>query len=258
MVAREVMPFDRSLWGEAFVPTQPPRFPCPSCYFSHGGRLTADLSDLHVEVPQRLIFSPRFRLTMRCDVALCGEVVAVAGTVGPWETEVDGKRIVHAEALYPSSFFPAPPIIAASDAQDGTTGLLIEKSSELFWVEPESCMNCVRRIIERTLDNFGVARTHISKKGKEERIPLHVRIQHFLDTDEYVAESFGALKKIGNMGSHGEEIGRETMLDAYELLDNCMRHLYDLSPEDSLKIKMRMSSHARIESLRATLRDLGG
>jgi Domain of unknown function (DUF4145) len=160
--------------------------------------------------------------------------------------------------LYPAFFFPAPPIIAASGAQDGTTGLLIEKSSELFWVELESCMNCVRRIIETTLDNFGVPKTHISKKGREERIPLHVRIQHFLDTDEYVAESFAGLKKIGNMGSHGEAIERETVLDAYELLDDCMRHLYDLTPEDSLKIKMQMSSHVRIESLKATLRDLGG
>jgi len=195
---------------------------------------------------------------MRCDSVACGEVVTVAGTVAPWETEVEGQPVVYSEALYPAFFFPAPPIIAASDAQDEHTGLLIEKSAELFWIEPESCMNCVRRIIERTLDNFGVPQTYISKKGREERIPLHVRIQHFLDTDEYVAESFGALKKIGNMGSHGEEIGHETMLDAYELLDDCMRHLYDLSPEASLKVKMQTSSQARIESLRAKLRDLGG
>src|ERR1700679_3673237 len=58
VVATEVTPFDRSLWREAFVPDQPPRFPCPACYWSHRGRLKAELSDLHIEVPAHVAQRP--------------------------------------------------------------------------------------------------------------------------------------------------------------------------------------------------------
>ena len=56
MVALEVTALDRSLWREAFPPDQIPRFPCPNCQhgsrlWSQRGRLTATLSDLHIEVP---------------------------------------------------------------------------------------------------------------------------------------------------------------------------------------------------------------
>jgi hypothetical protein len=259
-----VMSFDRSLWGEAFSPDHPPQFPCPTCYFSHRGRLAAELSDLHIEVPAHVaqqphlaglfpIFGPRFRLTMRCDAAACGEVVTVAGTVAPWETEVDGEHVVYAEALFPAFFFPAPPIIAASDAQDGRTGELLQKSFELFWVDSESCMNCVRRFIEGTLDNFGVPRTR-AKKGKQERRSLADRINIFVDTDETVAETFGPLRKIGNMGSHGEKIERTMMLDVYAVLDDCLRRLYDLSPIHERVILPNLE----LDTIKAKLRNLPG
>lgn len=264
MVALDVMPFDRSLWREAFVPDKYPRFACPTCYWSHAGKLAAKLSDLHVETPTHIAqlpwetskFGGRFRLTMRCDAVACGEVVLVVGDVCPWEMAIDGQKVNYAEALFPAYFFPAPPIIAASGAQDGHTGLLLHKSFELFWVEPESGMNCVRRIIEGTLDNFGVPKTFLTKAGNERRTTLINRIDVFLSTDEHVAESLMALRKIGNIGSHGGEINREMVLDAYELLDDCMRHLYDLSPVQ--KLELQVSSHARVEALRAKLRDLDG
>lgn len=259
------MQFDRTLWGAAFIPNQPPRFPCPRCYFSHGGSLRTSSEDLHIEVPQHVaqqphlaesfpIFGPRFRLTMRCDVMACGEVVAVSGTVAPWQSVEDGQPGLYTPALFPANFFPAPPIIAASDAQDGRSGELLEKSFELFWIDPASCMNCIRTFIEVTLDNFGIASSVTTKSGKEKRLILDTRIQHFLETDEHVAESFQPLRKVGNMGSHGGPIDRETMLDAYELLDDCLRHLYDLSPVERLRIQT--SSNSRIPSLRAKLREL--
>lgn len=228
---------DRSLWREAFAPGQVPPFPCPACCYSAApGRLKSEeLSrvDRH------------FRLMMRCDLATCNEAITVVGHVGEWETQVDGESVRHAEALFPAFFYPAPPIMKGSGAQDGYTGLLIEKSSELFWVELEACLNCLRQIIEGTIDNFAVPTTYIDRKGKERRSSLNHRIDAFVDMDEHVAEFFGALRKIGNIGSHGGEISREMVLDAFELLDDCMRHLYDLSPVE--RCAMQISSQTRID-----------
>jgi hypothetical protein len=72
---------------------------------------------------------------MKCEDALCGEVVAVAGTVAPWDTEVNRRAFSYPEALYPAFFYPAPPIIEVSSAQGGITAMLILKSFELFWVD---------------------------------------------------------------------------------------------------------------------------
>jgi hypothetical protein len=114
-------------------------------------------------------------------------------------------------------------------------------------------MNCVRRFVEGTLDNFGVPRS-IPKKGKERRLSLANRIGLFEATDENVAESFGPLRKIGNMGSHGEKIERTTVLDVYALLDDCLRRLYDLSPVH----ERLMLPHPELDAIRATLRNLPG
>jgi hypothetical protein len=126
---------DRSLWQEAFALDRPPRFPCPSCSWNLRGRLHADASSLRVEYPptarairQRgggLLMmpeaSPRFQLSMRCDDPICGEVVAVAGTVAPWETEVNGRALGYNDALYPAFFFPAPPIIEFQPTKQGVS-----------------------------------------------------------------------------------------------------------------------------------------
>lgn len=137
---------------------------------------------------------------MRCVGSNCNETVTVVGSVDPWETQIDGEIVRYDEALFPAFFYPAPPIIMNSAAQDGTSGLLIEKASELFWVEPEACLNCLRRIIEATLENFYISKTY-TKAGKEKRSNLVHRIDAFVGMDEHVAESFGALRNIGNLGS---------------------------------------------------------
>jgi len=78
----------------------------------------------------------------------------------------------------------------------------------------------------------------ISDTGR--RMPLPWRIQNFssrvdaIPNAGHVAESFRKLKIIGDIGSHydvneitGEsKITRESMLDAYDVFEDCLRHLY--------------------------------
>ena len=238
---------ERSLWKEAFSLDRPPRFPCPFCFWELRGRLQPDRASLRIDDPVRArefrersgglaIFEfmrPRFQLTLRCEDPLCGEAVAVAGTVAPWEAEVGGrvtKRVLcYEEALYPAFFRRAPPIIDLPDTQGGVTALLVEKSFALFWIDLEACANCLRRSIEAILDDCG-APSRIEKGGR--LMPFSWRVQWFARQSEpivasKVAESFKRLADLGHMGSHfGREVTRDSILDAYELLEVCERDLY--------------------------------
>jgi len=63
-------------------------------------------------------------------------------------------------------------------------------------------------------------------------MPFSWRVQWFARQSEpivasKVAESFKRLADLGHMGSHfGREVTRDSILDAYELLEVCERDLY--------------------------------
>ena len=194
---------------------------------------------------------PRFQLTLRCEDPLCGEAVAVAGTIAPWESEIQGRvtnRVLSDdETLYPAFFHRAPPIIDLPAAQGGATGLLVEKSFALFWIDLEACANCLRRSIEAILDDFHVPST-IAKSGR--LMPFSRRVQWFALQSEpvvaiKVAESFRSLADLGHMGSHfGNEVTRDSMLDAYELLEFCERDLYG-DDEDRIELLKQRIAKAK-------------
>jgi hypothetical protein len=132
-------------------------------------------------------------------------------------------------------------------AQSGSTGSLIEKSFDLFWIDLEACANCLRRCIEAILDDWYAP--SISETGR--RMPLPWRIQNFSSRVDvipnvgHVAESFRKLKIIGDIGSHYDkkEITRESMLDAYDVFEDCLRHIYgDDEKERIEQVRTRLAA----------------
>ena len=99
------------------------------------GSLTVDAETFAVEAPSSL-----FHVFLRCDC--CAYAVSVAGFMGD-------------DRLSPKCFVPAVPLIRNPGSQGGWTGLLVEKSFELFWVDPASCANCLRSFLEGLLDDWG-------------------------------------------------------------------------------------------------------
>lgn len=209
---------DKSLWGEKFPASRIPRFPCPACSNrSLSNPLIADLSTLVVEE-----FSLLFHLFLRCAVASCQQAVSVCGQVELQNAKTTGLDDM---ILYPEFFSPAPPIIINPPAQGGMTGLLVEKSFVLFWIDLSSCVNCLRTCVERILDDFYVPANCL---------PLPKRIQEFkknataipADDRKLVERIFEAIRKIGNLGSHGEEIERQKVLEAYYDFESALQILY--------------------------------
>jgi hypothetical protein len=80
-------------------------------------------------------------------------------------------------------------------------------------------------------------------------IPLGTRIDNFNKHNPKVKPFLEAAKWIGNAGSHVEGIGREAILDGYELLENIVKELY----EDQHKFKELSMKAEKINSTKRPL-----
>lgn len=175
--------------------------------------------------------SSRFAVLFSCNNAKCGHVVAVAGMVGyddDYITHHDGTWDQIAISYYtPTAFCEAPPIIRVCEECPAEVWGQLDRSFHLYWGDHAACANAVRASIEVMLTDLGVASTTVNKNGKEVRIALHDRIALFGATNRNLADLLGAIKLLGNVGSHGEELEKGDLLDAYEVVEHVIDTLYN-------------------------------
>ena len=227
--------FNRDLWAGAYDRTAIPRFACPKCL---SGRLTLEDKSLSMKQPAYSIndsqhpdWEPgwdieRFSLRLICDVAQCGESANVLGdtTVAEYfDEELDTWGLI--TLLRPRAFFPAPPIIAMPKEVPDSVRAEISRSFELFWVDLSSCANRLRISVEFLLDHFKIPRSGIDKKGRSTRLDLNARVSLFEKSDPEHAPTLTALRMIGNLGSHGDEVNRTPLLDAFEIYEDALAEL---------------------------------
>ncbi|GIX52984.1 DUF4145 domain-containing protein [Sphaerotilus sulfidivorans] len=227
--------FNRDLWTGAYDRSAIPKFACPKCL---NGRLTLDEKSLAVKQPKYSAndsnhpdWEPewdieRFSLRLTCDGAECGEVANVLGdtTVAEYfDEEFTSWALI--SLLRVRAFFPAPPIIAVPKEVPDTVRTEISKSFELFWVDLSSCANRLRVSVELLLDHFKIPRSGIDKKGKSTRLDLNARVSLFEKSDPEHAPTLTALRMIGNLGSHGDEVNRTPLLDAFEIYEYALAEL---------------------------------
>ena len=226
--------FNRDLWSGAYERSAIPKFVCPKCT---EGRLTLDETSLSVKQPAYSVtdskhpdWEPdwdidRFSLRLTCDVATCGEVANVLGdtTVAEYMDDNQGWGLI--SLLRARAFFPAPPIISIPKEVPDAVRTEITKSFELFWVDLSSCANRLRVSVELLLDHFKIPRHGVDKKGKSIRLDLNARVSLFEKSDPEHAPTLTALRMIGNLGSHGDEVNRTPLLDSYEIYEYALAEL---------------------------------
>jgi hypothetical protein len=208
---------------------------CPRCA---NGRLTLDEESLCIKQPRYSVteskhpdWEPdwdieRFSLRLTCDIAECGEVAHVLGdtTVAEYyDDDFNSWGLI--SLLRARAFFPPPPIIAIPKEVPAPVEAEISKSFELFWVDLSSCANRLRVSVELLLDHFKIPRSGIDKKGKSTRLDLNARISLFEKADPEHAPTLTALRMIGNLGSHGDEVNRTPLLDAFEIYEYALAEL---------------------------------
>lgn len=95
------------------------------------------------------------------------------------------------------------------------------------------------------LTDLGVPSSTVNKQGREVRIALHDRIEMFRVTNPDAAELLSAVKLLGNVGSHGDELAKGDLLDAYEVIEHVIDTLYSTRAarvaELASELKVRLS-----------------
>ncbi len=167
----------------------------------------------------------RFSVLLRC--GQCQEPVFAVGAVRLMDDHDDEHGWVLGEALAPTFFEPAPPIICVPSAcpKEVTTG--ISGACALFWSSPSSAANRIRSAVERLMDHRGIARKVKTKKGKLEDLSLHARIEGFANKNPDVGNTLLAIKWLGNTGSHASDLKASDVLDAFELLLHALEEIYE-------------------------------
>jgi hypothetical protein len=159
----------------------------------------------------------RFTQILRCAINTCGQVVAVFGDA----EMVDRDSMVIAEdrikyKLFPKGMHPAPPLATIPEDTPEVIAEELKIAFHLFWVDLGACANRIRISVERFLDELGVP----------PKPTLFLRIEDLVAKDPDHAETFHALREVGNVGSHEGDNTRETVLNAFEIYQDALAEIF--------------------------------
>ena len=171
----------------------------------------------------------RFACLLAC--SHCGGRVSVAGAYRIQDDRyyhpVDGESGDYEVYLRPQFFSDALPIIPIPENVPEDVADSLRVSFGLFWSDPESAANRIRKAVEHLLTAWRVPRTTGRRPGKKRSfLSLHVRINRFADLKPDLGEKLQAVKWLGNAGSHPASLDEEDVLDGYEILSYVLDELY--------------------------------
>jgi Domain of unknown function (DUF4145) len=214
----------RYLWAAGFSEGSFPPWPCPECERGHLRLIDGSYRKMEPSYSARnhgneertpLDDIYRFDCLLQCNVRTCGEIVVVHGDVELQPDHESEESGLYRFVVFPRSMHPAPPLATIPKSTPLEVSRELKMAYQLFWVDTGSCANRVRISVEKILDHFDVP------KGK-----LYDRIEVFKKKDSEHAETFDALRYVGNVGSHEGEVKRDTLLDAFEVYQDALAQLF--------------------------------
>ncbi|MBN9983077.1 DUF4145 domain-containing protein [Rhizobium laguerreae] len=124
---------------------------------------------------------------------------------------------------YPQSIRPAPKIIQIPKTLNHDSRYHLQRAHELFWVDPASCANRLRIVVEYLLDQLAIARNGV--KGK--RLDLAARIERLKAVKPGHEDALTALRYVGNNGSHDGFVDFEDVVDCFDFLEEAITELLE-------------------------------
>ena len=204
-----------------------PFFACPRCL---KGKLLIDKSTLREQEPAfSKIYTNnpnhnpmdgqfRFSVQLICKKEGCGEIVNIIGhSVIDLDHTESGESFIR-QYYRPKAFYPAPILILMPKKTPVNIFNLIQSASAVAWSDFNAAANRLRVCAEKLLDELGVSR--------EPRDTLDKRIKRLSETSGEHEETLTALRHVGNLGSHGEDVTREVLLKSFELFEYMLEELY--------------------------------
>lgn len=217
------MASDRDLWKESFLEADFPPFPCPHC--RRGNLLLKKetmqklLPGYWVEARKHDAWAPdwdvlRFSCLLMCTVPSCGEIVAMGGDITR-SMQAGDDHLEWPEWYAPKFMYPGAPLAAIPEDTPSEVEEALKSSFSLFWGDAASCAAKLRLSVERILDHLGIPSGNLASRieGLKTSHPDH-------------AEVFDALRHVGNVGAHKGQVGREEILDAYEIYQDRLADIF--------------------------------
>jgi hypothetical protein len=234
------MVFDPKLWGTSFNEARIPPLPCPTC---RHGRLVLvpdtiqklqaahNVKTMNDEDSIPEMFTQKFALFLKCSTPDCGEIVSVYGDTRTVETYDDDEFgqpcLAYVEELEPKGMYPAPPIIELPEEIPYKVRHQLQMAFGFLWTDIGASANRVRASIERILDDAQTPVKANSRTDKLYRLDLAQRIEQFkIKAGADHADTMTALRYVGNLGSHGEHLTRDALLDAFRIYEDALAELY--------------------------------
>jgi hypothetical protein len=232
------MSIDRKLWMPPFW-NELPALPCCACQIGFLHLVADSLKQIETGPSENLHshdawdvewMDSRFTGFYRCTNPKCRNVTAVTGTVRcreSYEELPNGDYEQTADPLYtPLAFVDPPPVIRACEGCPEDVWGHLHRSFGLYWMDQRSCATAIRTAVESLLDERGVPKEIERKPGKPTRLSLHDRIVRFQQADLEAGKLLLAIKAIGNVGTHQDDITFDDLLTSYEILDHVIDMVY--------------------------------
>jgi hypothetical protein len=262
------MPIKRNLYLNEFSMDNIPAWVCPSC---QRGILTNELKELrtHEKVSSKAAhrheaWEPEWMTgylsgALTCSNSTCGERVGILGYYRCSEhnhyDEVTGEPEMEIfEILIPTTFHPPIHIFHVNDDVPEVIRIEIISAFNLYWMDPASCANKIRVVVEKIMDDLKIIKTYKSS-NKRKSYSLHQRIEFFKTNFPQYADSLMAIKWIGNSGSHNNDsINKNDILDAFEILDYVLGNIYETHTKRIHKLTETINKRKKPVGLRLSRR----
>jgi hypothetical protein len=237
---KSIMPLSTQQVSRYFAEKPRQKYACPSC---KGGSLVPDQSSFKVTEPNHSkaaydheAWDPdwieyRFTFKCVCDKKSCGEIAYVAGSGTVDQRYGEEDQAEYYESFCIQSFFPAPNLIHVPKGVPEDVKSLLEKSFALYWVDVSAAANALRSSLESLLDELQIPSSQKNSKGDTVRLSLHRRLRIWSDKQSDFAELCFALKEVGNLGSHGENVREKHYFGALEIYAHVLVQLYENNAE---------------------------
>jgi hypothetical protein len=163
---------------------------------------------------------------MKC--SYCRQSVAVAGISRYVDRRTGPQEYEYELALYPLYFSPAPDLFCIPKNCPEEIAEQIRAAFSLYWCDLGASLNRLRSAVELLLTEMGIDR-YSEKDGRRTPILLHSRIDMLRQRHPNLApmcDQLTAVKWLGNAGSHTEEITRDSVCDAFDIVDHVLRERF--------------------------------
>jgi hypothetical protein len=222
---------NRALWTGDLSKFNCPPWPCPVCA-AGVARLQPDTLVFEETVPSKYAhggdefdpysFDYGFTAWARC--SSCEQRFALGGRGSVKQHEPDGDL---GEYFWPLFCFPMPHIIAVPKGCPGAIALELEAAFSGFWSSPAACAGRMRVALELLLDHLRIQKKKRNNRGKFYGLSLHERVKLYSVRRPDIGQQLMALKWLGNSGSHGGDLNRTDVLDAFEVLEHALGEIVE-------------------------------